>query len=69
MKLTAQTISVRLPMSLVSRNIIHKFWKKRLANRRIKPCKESMTPKVILVQSLIWGWDAPDNRGSPVAAM
>ena len=47
MKLTAQTIIVRLPMSLVSRNIIHKFWEMRLANRWVKPCKESMTPMVV----------------------
>lgn len=42
----------------------------RLANRWVKPCK-GLVPKgsVILVQSPIGGWDAPDNRGSSVAAM
>lgn len=47
MKLTAQRIGVRMPMNLVPRNIIHKFWEKRLANRWVKPCKESLTPKVV----------------------
>ena len=63
MKPTAPIISVgllvNLVLSRVSANvdIIHKPPEKRLANRRVKPCKESSDSKgsAIYVQSLVLG--------------